>query len=117
MTDKTLTPAEVAAIREYAEQLAPDNIMGANAGTVVALCDAVDAQADEIARLRAALEEARHKGLIYWEPNTERGHVAKALMLARIDALIGETSDGPYWSSPDDPPIEDQVSQSGMGSD
>lgn len=40
------------------------------------------------AGLVEALTEARHKGLIYWEPNTERGHVAKALMFVKIDAAL-----------------------------
>jgi len=45
--------------------------------------------AEQIERLEAALRDARHNGLIYWEPNTTRGHVAKAEMLARIDTMLG----------------------------
>lgn len=35
-----------------------------------------------------ALIDARDNGLIYWEPNTERGHQQKALMLGRIEAAL-----------------------------
>jgi GNAT superfamily N-acetyltransferase len=38
--------------------------------------------------MRAALKDACHNGLIYWEPNTERGHREKALMMARIEDTI-----------------------------
>ena len=41
-----------------------------------------------VERLREAvhlLEEVKNAGLIYWEPNTDRGHVAKAMMISRID--------------------------------
>ena len=41
-----------------------------------------------IATLTALLMEARGRGLIYWEPNTFRGHERKADMLARIDAAL-----------------------------
>ena len=37
-----------------------------------------------------ALRDARDNGLIYWEPNTERGHATKARMLARIDAALAK---------------------------
>lgn len=36
------------------------------------------------------LIEARDKGLIYWEPNTSRGHERKADMLARMDRAIAK---------------------------
>lgn len=36
------------------------------------------------------LKEAREKGLIYWKPNTSRGHERKADMFARIDQLIAK---------------------------
>lgn len=68
--------------------------------------------------LATLLREARDSGLIYWEPNTARGHVAKADLLARIDAAIaapaaengrvGELTDEQvnaalvaYWGYPD----------------
>lgn len=38
--------------------------------------------------MEAVLRDAKDNGLIYWEPNTERGSVQKALMLARIDAAL-----------------------------
>lgn len=38
--------------------------------------------------MRAALRDACHNGLIYWEPNTERGHREKALMIARIENTV-----------------------------
>jgi hypothetical protein len=43
---------------------------------------------ERIGDLTEMLREVRAKGLIYWEPNTERGHLAKASMLARISALV-----------------------------
>lgn len=46
---------------------------------------AAEARADALA---GALEDARTNGLTYWEPQTERGHVAKAQMLARIEAAL-----------------------------
>ncbi len=44
----------------------------------------------QLAEHKALLREARDKGLIYWEPNTERGYIAKAQMIARIDAALGQ---------------------------
>jgi hypothetical protein len=51
--------------------------------------------AAEIERLRArvevlecALRDARHNGLIYWEPQTTRGAVERAAMMARIDIVL-----------------------------
>lgn len=38
--------------------------------------------------LREMLIEARDKGLIYWEPNTSRGHISKAEMLAKIQHVL-----------------------------
>jgi hypothetical protein len=53
--------------------------------------------ADEIERLRARVEEltdalidARHNGLIYWSPMTERGAVEQAKMMARIDKVLNK---------------------------
>lgn len=40
--------------------------------------------------LLAALRDAADNGLIYWEPQTDRGHVAKAQMLARIRSLLAK---------------------------
>ena len=48
----------------------------------------VEAAESSASQLREALTDARENGLIYWEPNTERGHVQKALMLSRIDAAL-----------------------------
>ena len=42
-------------------------------------------------RLREMLIEVRDRGLVYWEPNTSRGHVSKAQMLADIDRVLEET--------------------------
>lgn len=41
---------------------------------------------------KALLREVADKGLIYWEPNTERGHIAKADMLARIEAALAPST-------------------------
>jgi predicted DNA-binding protein (UPF0278 family) len=38
--------------------------------------------------LEALLAEICESGLIYWEPNTNRGHVAKAEMLAKAYSLL-----------------------------
>jgi hypothetical protein len=48
-------------------------------------------------RLRARVEvleemliDARHNGLIYWRPMTERGVVEQATMMARIDKVLNK---------------------------
>jgi hypothetical protein len=53
--------------------------------------------AQEITRLRASVEvleetliDARHNGLIYWSPMTERGAVERAAMMARIDKVLNK---------------------------
>lgn len=53
--------------------------------------------ADEIERLRARVEvleetliDARHNGLIYWNPITERGAVERATMMSRIDKVLNK---------------------------
>jgi hypothetical protein len=38
--------------------------------------------------LTEMLIEVRDEGLIYWEPNTERGRIAKARMLDRINRVL-----------------------------
>jgi hypothetical protein len=48
---------------------------------------------EQLGDIRALLWEARHNGLIYWEPQTARGHEMKALMLAKIDKMM-EKPDG-----------------------
>jgi len=57
--------------------------------------DAATRRADELAaaleKLRETLKDVRERGLIYWEPNTERGHITKATMLARIDTVLSST--------------------------
>lgn len=42
----------------------------------------------DLALLRATLEDARDNGLVYWEPNTERGTKRKDAMLARIEKVL-----------------------------
>jgi hypothetical protein len=51
----------------------------------------------EIKNLRARVEvleemliDARHNGLIYWSPMTERGAVERAKMMARIDKVLNK---------------------------
>ena len=39
-----------------------------------------------------ALREAMDRGLIYWEPVTTRGHLAKAAMLARYTRLLDDAT-------------------------
>jgi hypothetical protein len=53
--------------------------------------------AEEIERLRArvavlecVLRDARHNGLIYWEPQTTRGAVQRANMMSRIDIVLNK---------------------------
>jgi hypothetical protein len=53
--------------------------------------------AEEIERLRARVEvlecvlrDARHNGLIYWEPQTTRGAVQRANMMSRIDIVLNK---------------------------
>lgn len=42
----------------------------------------------EIERLRKLLIDVRDNGLVYWEPNTRRGHTAKAVMWGRIQGTL-----------------------------
>lgn len=56
--------------------------------------DLADAES-RLAKCQDALREARDGGLIYWEPRSGHGVVAKAEMLARIDAALGETTASP----------------------
>ncbi len=77
--DKTLNghdfTSAVGRLADMALQLFPDNpTPNVDAGEVI-----------EAAKL---LEEVKNAGLIYWEPNTERGHIAKAMMIARIEKFI-----------------------------
>lgn len=44
---------------------------------------------EESNAMEDALADVRDNGLIYWEPNTSRGFVAKAKMIERIDRLVG----------------------------
>lgn len=43
---------------------------------------------EQVRALAEALSDARNNGLIYWEPQTARGAINKALMLNRLDALL-----------------------------
>lgn len=45
-------------------------------------------QEDGVRELLEVLRDARHHGLIYWEPTTNRGWIARDAMLDRIDALL-----------------------------
>lgn len=58
----------------------------------------VAAANERVKALEALLHEARHKGLIYWEPQTGRGYKARNDMLSRIDAALAaqqpESADG-----------------------
>lgn len=47
-----------------------------------------------VEELEAMLREVRDNGLIYWEPNTARGDVRKAEMMARIGALLSDSKEG-----------------------
>lgn len=40
------------------------------------------------------LRDVVDHGLIYWEPTTSRGYIAKALMLARAERALAESGDG-----------------------
>ena len=41
-----------------------------------------------VAELECVLRDARHNGLIYWEPQTTRGAVQRANMMSRIDIVL-----------------------------
>jgi len=43
-----------------------------------------------VMELTDALIDARHNGLIYWRPMTERGVVEQATMMARIDKVLNK---------------------------
>ena len=69
-------------------------INGEAAKTRITLGDALAAEAlaaalaAEVEQLKVLLTEALEQGLIYWEPQTERGHIAKAGMQSRIRAAL-----------------------------
>jgi len=50
---------------------------------------AIISQLDEMHEM---LEEVRDHGLVYWEPNTQRGHIRKTEMLGRINTLLSRIS-------------------------
>jgi hypothetical protein len=43
-----------------------------------------------VAELECVLRDARHNGLIYWEPQTTRGAVQRANMMSRIDIVLNK---------------------------
>lgn len=43
-----------------------------------------------VGELTDALIDARHNGLIYWSPMTERGAVERAAMMSRIDKVLNK---------------------------
>lgn len=43
--------------------------------------------------LHQALKDARYNGLIYWEPNTDRGYLTRAQRFREIDLILSETAD------------------------
>lgn len=65
-----------------------DNLRDMLAGIDRFMAAAVHDAEKAIQRTTELLRDARDKGLIYWEPNTDRGAERKADMVARIDALI-----------------------------
>jgi hypothetical protein len=62
------------------------------------LCDEAAAHIttlqEDNARLREALLDANENGLIYWEPNTDRGRTKKAEMIERIQSLTAAQEAG-----------------------
>jgi hypothetical protein len=45
---------------------------------------------DRVAELECVLRDARHNGLIYWEPQTTHGAVQRANMMSRIDIVLNK---------------------------
>jgi hypothetical protein len=48
---------------------------------------------DLFAELVTMLTEVRDAGLIYWEPQTERGYQSKCAMIARVDAVLQKAAE------------------------
>jgi hypothetical protein len=48
-----------------------------------------------VGELTDALIDARHNGLIYWSPMTERGAVERAAMMSRIDKVLNKEEGKP----------------------
>ncbi len=78
MSDRTLMDCAQAA-RMYSEEDA--HIIADAAEEILCL-------RFRVMELTDALIDARHNGLIYWRPMTERGVVEQATMMARIDAVL-----------------------------
>jgi hypothetical protein len=75
--------------REIAEMLVNEQ---AYADTRFVLAEEHEAEIERlrarVAELECVLRDARHNGLIYWEPQTSRGAVERAAMMARIDIVL-----------------------------
>lgn len=52
-------------------------------------------------KIEEALRDVLDHGLIYWNPNTKRGHVEKALMIARCEKLLATQAPDPARDSTD----------------
>ena len=50
--------------------------------------DEIERLRERVVRLENLLADVRHNGLIYWDPVTERGAVARSHMMLRIDAAL-----------------------------
>jgi hypothetical protein len=52
--------------------------------------DEIERLSARVAELEYVLRDARHNGLIYWEPKTTRGAVQRANMMSRIDIVLNK---------------------------
>jgi hypothetical protein len=83
---------KVAANALAAKAQAEEDAHYANGVTDLALQRRDTAEA-QVAVLASMLREVLYHGLIYWEPNTARGNIAKADMQGRIDILLESLPD------------------------
>ena len=82
-TIKRVTP------REIAEMLINEQAYQSTLFVAAADHDAeIERLRSRVAELECALRDARHNGLIYWEPQTTRGVRKRAEMIARIDIVL-----------------------------
>jgi len=77
--------------------LVESSVVLAQPGALTVNCVRGTVACQEAARLRArvaelecVLRDARHNGLIYWEPQTTRGAVQRANMMSRIDIVLNK---------------------------
>lgn len=95
------------ALEAQAARIAERDSAGEALQAVIRRFEAERASADTLASALAEavtlLTDVRHNGLIYWEPQSQKGAERKALMSARIDAFLAKLKEGGITSASSSP--------------